>query len=335
MRLILKNLQYIMYGNICADFGSEQIKVDFTYNEDTSLGLKIQGQRPLPNGRWSQFTEVFRVPETCDASKITSQFGREVLTVVMPKLIVPKPEDQQIAEPPEKTQERKSPSPQASTSERPPSPKTTTERLTPSSTDSSSSESSSGSESPLQSPRKGEKKLTETVTAHTATSDETTRKGEVKSTSLEAAVVGKLGEDKPLVEEKSQKARHNGSSSAGTTLVDEKKEKKGVDHDQSEKSMPEKNKVEEVKGIMQDKELAAGSEEKEKGEDDDKKSGKKGENGVEQMNKREEEKKNDKKGVAEIEERKLLVNMGTALLVLAALAAFISSRLLHLENPEN
>lgn len=335
MRLILKNLQYIMYGNICADFGKEQVKVEFTYIQDTSLGLKIQGQRPLPNGRWSQFTEVFRVPETCDASKITSQFGREVLTVVMPKLIVPKPEDQQIAEPPEKTQERKSPSPQASTSERPPSPKTTTERLTPSSTDSSSSESSSGSESPLQSPRKGEKKLTETVTAHTATSDETTRKGEVKSTSLEAAVVGKLGEDKPLVEEKSQKARHNGSSSAGTTLVDEKKETKGVDHDQSEKSMPEKNKVEEVKGIMQGKELAAGSEEKEKGEDDDKKSGKKGENGVEQMNKREEEKKNDKKGVAEIEERKLLVNMGTALLVLAALAAFISSRLLHLENPEN
>ncbi|KAJ0045158.1 hypothetical protein Pint_05746 [Pistacia integerrima] len=326
-------------------FVREQIRVMLTYIDDASLGIKIQGQRPLPNGRWSQFAEVFRIPETCDASKINSQFERGVLTVVMPKLIATKPSDQQIAEP-KTTQERRSPSPQKSTSERTPSPKTTEER-TPSpktteessptpSPQTSSPESSSGSDqSPQrQSPQRGEKKLAETATTQKPTSDEKTHKGEDKSTSTGAAVKEKRGEEEPLVEEKSQKGGDKSISSKGAALVDDKKEKKGAD-DQTEKSTPEKNNVDEIKGVVQGKESAAVSEQKKKGQDDDddKKSGKKGENGIEEMNKREEEVKSGKGGVREIEERRLLVNMGTAVLVLMGVGALISYKIASYGKP--
>ncbi|KAL1552854.1 inactive protein RESTRICTED TEV MOVEMENT 2-like [Salvia divinorum] len=62
-------------------FAKEQLKVQLT----RTRVVKISGQVPLPNNRWSSFQKDFPVPENCDTNKITAKFEEGILYVRLPK----------------------------------------------------------------------------------------------------------------------------------------------------------------------------------------------------------------------------------------------------------
>lgn len=77
----------ILSTYVCiAGFVKEQIKVMNTYVDNITLSLKVEGRRPLAGGRWNQFSELYKIPETCDINNINSVFQGGVLTIIMPKI---------------------------------------------------------------------------------------------------------------------------------------------------------------------------------------------------------------------------------------------------------
>ncbi|KAF3956848.1 hypothetical protein CMV_018075 [Castanea mollissima] len=52
--------------------------------------VRVQGERPLGDNRWSRFNETFPVPENCDVDKIHGKFYQGILTVKMPKQVIAK-----------------------------------------------------------------------------------------------------------------------------------------------------------------------------------------------------------------------------------------------------
>ncbi|XP_043717959.1 inactive protein RESTRICTED TEV MOVEMENT 2-like [Telopea speciosissima] len=62
-------------------FKKDQINLQISY-----LGnLKISGERPLEENRWSRFHKDFLIPKDCNADGIHAKFVGEVLSVTMPK----------------------------------------------------------------------------------------------------------------------------------------------------------------------------------------------------------------------------------------------------------
>lgn len=52
--------------------------------------VRVQGDRPLGDNRWSRFNETFPIPENCDVDKIHGKFYQGILTVTMPKQVIAK-----------------------------------------------------------------------------------------------------------------------------------------------------------------------------------------------------------------------------------------------------
>lgn len=67
-----------------AGFTSDQIRI--TYVNYTGK-VNVSGERPLDsrNYRWSRFNESYSVPPDCEVSKIQAKFADEILTITMPK----------------------------------------------------------------------------------------------------------------------------------------------------------------------------------------------------------------------------------------------------------
>ncbi|XP_010243365.1 PREDICTED: inactive protein RESTRICTED TEV MOVEMENT 2-like [Nelumbo nucifera] len=65
-------------------FKKEQLRVQLA-----SGALKISGERPINNNRWSRFQKEFKLPQNCETKDIRAQFVAEVLTIVMPKAVAP------------------------------------------------------------------------------------------------------------------------------------------------------------------------------------------------------------------------------------------------------
>ncbi|KAG2243262.1 hypothetical protein Bca52824_094903 [Brassica carinata] len=68
-------------------FAKEQIKVTYVH---TSRMLRVTGERPLGDRRWSRFNEVFTVPQNCLVDKIHGSFKNNALTITMPKETITK-----------------------------------------------------------------------------------------------------------------------------------------------------------------------------------------------------------------------------------------------------
>lgn len=60
-----------------------------TYVHSSKM-IKITGERPLANRKWSRFNEVFTVPQNCLVDKIHGSFKNNVLTITMPKETITK-----------------------------------------------------------------------------------------------------------------------------------------------------------------------------------------------------------------------------------------------------
>ncbi|KAJ7949473.1 inactive protein RESTRICTED TEV MOVEMENT 2-like [Quillaja saponaria] len=68
-------------------FTKERIRI--TYVHSTRI-VRVLGERPLENNRWSRFNQVYPVPENCDVDKIHGKFEQGVLTLRLPKKIISK-----------------------------------------------------------------------------------------------------------------------------------------------------------------------------------------------------------------------------------------------------
>ncbi|CAL9229191.1 unnamed protein product [Arabidopsis halleri] len=68
-------------------FAKEQMKVTYVHSSNM---IKITGERPLANRKWSRFNEVFTVPQNCLVDKIHGSFKNNVLTITMPKETITK-----------------------------------------------------------------------------------------------------------------------------------------------------------------------------------------------------------------------------------------------------
>ncbi|KAM3750782.1 hypothetical protein ACB098_04G060300 [Castanea mollissima] len=65
------------------DFQKEQLKAQLT-----NIGvLRIFGERPLDETRWSRFQKEIKVAKNCITSAIHAKFGNGVLSVTMPKKV--------------------------------------------------------------------------------------------------------------------------------------------------------------------------------------------------------------------------------------------------------
>ncbi|KAF5470189.1 hypothetical protein F2P56_010718 [Juglans regia] len=64
-------------------FVKERIKIRYV---NSSRTLRIQGERPRQDNRWSRFNQTFSVPENCDVDKIQAKFLSGILTITMPKI---------------------------------------------------------------------------------------------------------------------------------------------------------------------------------------------------------------------------------------------------------
>lgn len=56
-----------------------------TYTHSTRL-IRVAGERLITGNKWSKFNQAFPVPQNCDVQKIQGKFQNGVLTITMPKL---------------------------------------------------------------------------------------------------------------------------------------------------------------------------------------------------------------------------------------------------------
>ncbi|XP_010452391.1 PREDICTED: protein RESTRICTED TEV MOVEMENT 2-like [Camelina sativa] len=68
-------------------FAKEQVKVTYVH---TTKMIRVTGERPLADRRWSRFNEVFTVPQNCLVDKIHGSFKNNVLTITLPKETITK-----------------------------------------------------------------------------------------------------------------------------------------------------------------------------------------------------------------------------------------------------
>ncbi|XP_033141392.1 protein RESTRICTED TEV MOVEMENT 2 isoform X2 [Brassica rapa] len=68
-------------------FTREQVKVTFVH---ASKMLRVTGERPLGYRKWSCFNEMFTVPRNCLVDKIHGSFSFNTLTITMPKETITK-----------------------------------------------------------------------------------------------------------------------------------------------------------------------------------------------------------------------------------------------------
>ncbi|KAM1556396.1 hypothetical protein EV1_039649 [Malus domestica] len=66
-------------------FKKEQARITYMYNHGV---IRVHGQRPLDNNTWSRFDQTFPVQHNCDATKIHAKFSNGILTITIPKKFI-------------------------------------------------------------------------------------------------------------------------------------------------------------------------------------------------------------------------------------------------------
>lgn len=68
-------------------FSREQISTSYLYSNGT---IRVIGQRPVGNNKWSRFSQDFPVPKNCIIQKIQGKLKNGVLTLTLPKQTITK-----------------------------------------------------------------------------------------------------------------------------------------------------------------------------------------------------------------------------------------------------
>ncbi|KAK9901760.1 hypothetical protein M0R45_002031 [Rubus argutus] len=61
-------------------FLKEQVRITFVHSPAPGV-VRVHGQRPLGNNKWSRFDQTFPLPQNCDSSKIHGKFHNGILTI--------------------------------------------------------------------------------------------------------------------------------------------------------------------------------------------------------------------------------------------------------------
>ncbi|VVA28323.1 PREDICTED: inactive RESTRICTED TEV [Prunus dulcis] len=108
-------------------FVKEQVRITFAASPGV---IKVDGQRPLGNNKWSRFNQTFPIQENCDVSKIHGKFNNQILTITIPKLGITQVGPKEAAKPSQQALPTSSKTPTASAAE--PKPQKLPEDLIPS-----------------------------------------------------------------------------------------------------------------------------------------------------------------------------------------------------------
>lgn len=65
-------------------FYMDQIKIT---KDERARTINIEGQRPLSTQTKARFKEVYRVPESCDMTKLSTSFSHGLLTIEFPLVV--------------------------------------------------------------------------------------------------------------------------------------------------------------------------------------------------------------------------------------------------------
>ncbi|PQP94951.1 inactive protein RESTRICTED TEV MOVEMENT 2 isoform X1 [Prunus yedoensis var. nudiflora] len=110
-------------------FVKEQVRITFAAAPGV---IKVDGQRPLGNNKWSRFNQTFPIQENCDVSKIHGKFNNQILTITIPKLGITKVGPKEAAKPSQQAPPTASKTPTASASAAEAKPQKLQEDLIPS-----------------------------------------------------------------------------------------------------------------------------------------------------------------------------------------------------------
>ncbi|XP_050281092.1 inactive protein RESTRICTED TEV MOVEMENT 2-like [Quercus robur] len=69
--------------------GFVEKRIKFIYLNNARM-VRVHGERPLGDNKWSRFNETFPVPENCDVDQIHGKFYQGILTITMPKQVIAK-----------------------------------------------------------------------------------------------------------------------------------------------------------------------------------------------------------------------------------------------------
>ncbi|KAF2544411.1 hypothetical protein F2Q68_00032991 [Brassica cretica] len=73
----------ILYVNL-PGFYRDQVEIK---KDEKTRAIYIQGQRPLSTHTKARFNEVYRVPESCDMTKLNTSFSHGLLTIEFPAVV--------------------------------------------------------------------------------------------------------------------------------------------------------------------------------------------------------------------------------------------------------
>ncbi|XWS52750.1 hypothetical protein CRYUN_Cryun11dG0099000 [Craigia yunnanensis] len=88
-------------------FRKEKIRIQVTRKRN----LRISGERPIGDNKFSRFSKEIPIPSNCDDNKIRANFSGGMLHVKHPKLIVPADENKEQAKPSGESDQKPAPQP--------------------------------------------------------------------------------------------------------------------------------------------------------------------------------------------------------------------------------
>ncbi|VVA97144.1 unnamed protein product [Arabis nemorensis] len=77
-------MEYLRIFHFPIRFYRDQIEIT---KDDKTRIIQIQGQRPLSTQTKARFNEAYRVPESCDMTKLITSFSHGLLTIEFPKVL--------------------------------------------------------------------------------------------------------------------------------------------------------------------------------------------------------------------------------------------------------
>ncbi|EXB97683.1 hypothetical protein L484_020233 [Morus notabilis] len=196
-------------------FIKEQLKITY---EAEGNNIRVRGQRPLGNNRWSRLNQLLPVPHNCDVNKIHAKFHNGILTITMPKDQVLKPALVRPKE--EKPAEKATPE----SSNEPAPPKASETKVVPPSSSEPSQKAAAAAE---QQAEKGQEQTKDARNADAAeqTSQTVTSAADHKGEKLrdEKKMAPSLSSKKGIVEPERQKGVAEETLTAQQEIADEKR----------------------------------------------------------------------------------------------------------------
>ncbi|WCJ19154.1 Inactive protein RESTRICTED TEV MOVEMENT 2 [Euphorbia peplus] len=65
------------------EFQKEEMKITYVHSSGI---IRVTGEHPISNNKWRRFNKAFPVPENCNVQKIQAKFQSPTLTITLPKI---------------------------------------------------------------------------------------------------------------------------------------------------------------------------------------------------------------------------------------------------------